>query len=780
MHLRTHRRTAHAALLAAAALAGIGVRSASADSIALTPTVSTGTQYFDTMFGMDFTTNQPITVTRLGVFDNNDDGTLVLDSPIHPIVIQIWDLSTGTALATMNFGDGYGTGTDTTVGSGQVFFQTLPTPLSLPAGGNYYISEDYAGAEGFANEHAPETYTPPTVDNSGAITFVGTGRASLVHQVVYNASGGSSFTTNGFIDQGPANRYTGPNFQFTASTASTSRTSSTWSPVNLGNIMPLGDSITFGIGSTYGPDYPVGGYRVPLYADLQGAGYKSTYVGSVTDGGDPLPLSQQNNEGLPGYVIETKDPNDPNPQGSGIPGVLDGIGDWLGPSGSNPQFILLQIGTNDVDKQYDPGTNESEIGARLATLISTISNKTSGLRPDAHLIVAQITPTEDANPALPDENQLIQEYNACVANDVAAAQAAGENVTMVDMYDAINPDTDLANNLHPNDAGYAKMAQVWLNAIEAIAPPPPPIHVLNNQILHFASDPANAYSSGIVVTTTPGITVDGGGEAIVNLAANQSGRQLFVPSGGLTLAGTNGNWTGLLDLTDNDMQLSAANSSLATITDQIRQGYNGGNWNGAGGIISSAAANDSTHLTALGVIQNDQGGSPLFIFTSSVTNLFDGILPAPDDILVKYTYYGDTNLDGVVDGSDYSRIDFAYLANQNSPGSYTGWFNGDFNYDGVIDGSDYTLMDNAFNTQGASLATAISTAQIAASNVPEPATFSIACIAAAGMLGRRKRSPGHFGDVVWAQLKQGTRRSSANRQSDRSQSITGLPQSVLR
>jgi len=54
-------------------------------------------------------------------------------------------------------------------------------------------------------------------------------------------------------------------------------------------------------------------------------------------------------------------------------------------------------------------------------------------------------------------------------------------------------------------------------------------------------------------------------------------------------------------------------------------------------------------------------------------------------VLVKYTYYGDANLDGQVDGSDYSLIDNGYLNH------LTGWYNGVFNYGAVIDGSDYTV-----------------------------------------------------------------------------------------
>jgi lysophospholipase L1-like esterase len=437
-------------------LAVLGIRTASADDIALYPTVSSGTQTFDTLFGMDFDTNQPISVTKLGVFDNNADGILNTDSPTQPIVVQIWNRNTGLPLATLDFGGGSSNGVDTTVGGGKVFFQNLSTPLLLPAGGDYYISEDYSGAEKFANVNAPASYTPPTTDASGAISFVGGGRGSQVHQVMYNPSGGTNFTTNGFIDGGPAARYTGPDFQFNVTAPASP-------PVNLGNIMPLGDSVTDGFQSVAGS-----GYRYPLYTDLQNAGYTSTYVGSATDNPGPLPANQQHHEGHSGYVIEAQDPTDPT--SSGRSGILDNINSYIGPAGANPNYILLDIGINDVDLNYDPGTPQgSEQGARLAALINAISNKTTGLRPNAHLIVAEIGPTET-----PSENVLVQDYNHYVALDVAAAQAAGENVSMVDMYDALNPAVDLADNLHPNDAGYAIMANVWLNGIEALQPVPEP------------------------------------------------------------------------------------------------------------------------------------------------------------------------------------------------------------------------------------------------------------------------------------------------------------------
>jgi len=156
-------------------------------------------------------------------------------------------------------------------------------------------------------------------------------------------------------------------------------------------------------------------------------------------------------------------------------------------------------------------------------------------------------------------------------------------------------------------------------------------------------------------------------------------------------------------------------------------------------LTASAAANDTTRLTALGVIVNDDGmGSSNPLYTT-----FDGIPTVDGDILVKYTYYGDANLDGKVDGSDYSRIDSNYLSEQTTGSSISGWFNGDFNYDGVVNGSDYTLIDNAFNSQGALISSQIATptAQIAAggtSAVPEPTMLGLLGVTAIGLLGRRR------------------------------------------
>ncbi len=200
---------------------------------------------------------------------------------------------------------------------------------------------------------------------------------------------------------------------------------------------------------------------------------------------------------------------------------------------------------------------------------------------------------------------------------------------------------------------------------------------------------APAANSGVTPVTVSSLTLGTGANSILGTATATSDRTVLILST-LTLTG------GQLDLGGNDLIVHNTGSvtpaqSLTSITAAIQSGYNGGTWTGLG-LTSSAAQSNSTHLTTLGVIPVTTAGS------------FDNQSVTTSDVLVKYTYYGDANLDGRVDGSDYSRIDNGYLSHS------AGWFNGDFNYDGAIDGSDYTLIDNAFNTQGARIAATIAAA----------------------------------------------------------------------
>ena len=151
---------------------------------------------------------------------------------------------------------------------------------------------------------------------------------------------------------------------------------------------------------------------------------------------------------------------------------------------------------------------------------------------------------------------------------------------------------------------------------------------------------------GATVLSLPALNLSAGK---VSLQTNPTpGSRTILTTAGLTVA------AGVtLDLGGNDLDVSG--STLQAVTGLVASGFNTGTWSGPG-LDSAAAAADSHHLTALGVIQNNQGGAPLF----TAAHPFDGVTPGASDVLVKYTYYGDANLDGVVNAADYTRLDAGY------------------------------------------------------------------------------------------------------------------------
>jgi hypothetical protein len=246
-----------------------------------------------------------------------------------------------------------------------------------------------------------------------------------------------------------------------------------------------------------------------------------------------------------------------------------------------------------------------------------------------------------------------------------------------------------------------------------------------------------ANTGGTVVARTLGsISISTGGTVVVSSSSN-SNRTVLV-TGSLTEAGSSGAWSGKLDLGGNDMIVKGGN--LTNIVSQLKEGFNAhvGYWNGPAGIVSSSAASDTTFLTTLAAIPNNDGHGNAIYGATAPYGLFDGQNTVATDVLVKYTYYGDADLSGSIDGRDYSRIDIGFQ------GHLTGWYNGDFNYDGVVDGSDYTLIDNAFNHQtinlsALTLALVENPASAGGMSVPEPASFGLIAFLGVGALSRRRR-----------------------------------------
>jgi len=201
------------------------------------------------------------------------------------------------------------------------------------------------------------------------------------------------------------------------------------------NIHPVGDSITNGTGGTSGN----GGYRLDLDTLLFDALYEFDFIGTTTT--NSANLFDPDHDGHGGWTIGQIDAN---------------IEAWFN-SIADPDIILLHIGTND----FGQGLDTPNAINRLDTLITRMT----GLRPNAHVIVTNLM--ERGEP----QNSAIQtQFNPFVEGVVDAQITAGNLVSFLDMR-ALVPLSDMPDNLHPNDAGYTKMAAGWFDAIEAVVNP---------------------------------------------------------------------------------------------------------------------------------------------------------------------------------------------------------------------------------------------------------------------------------------------------------------------
>lgn len=117
-----------------------------------------------------------------------------------------------------------------------------------------------------------------------------------------------------------------------------------------------------------------------------------------------------------------------------------------------PNVVLLHAGTNDLGIKVDP----ADAPQRLATLLDKIVQAC----PDALVLVATVIPSRQSQ-----IESRIETYNKPITSIVSQRASAIHHVALVDMFDAVAI-SDLADDFHPNDDGYKKMADQWRWAID--------------------------------------------------------------------------------------------------------------------------------------------------------------------------------------------------------------------------------------------------------------------------------------------------------------------------
>jgi len=251
--------------------------------------------------------------------------------------------------------------------------------------------------------------------------------------------------------------------------------------------------------------------------------------------------------------------------------------------------------------------------------------------------------------------------------------------------------------------------------------------VTNNGLLTIAGPATLGTISG------GGTLAIGDGPATLTLATNSHTSAV----GGLSL--TPGS---KLDIQNNTLNINfgAGADPINTIVSELSTGYHGATaWtgtSGTSGVITSSTAAAGGKSVSVGYLDGNIDPT-------------DSAEVAPNQIVVKYVLTGDTNLDGIVNFTDFATV----LKNFAQPG--TDWAQGNFTYNPnspSVQGTNFTDFADVLanflapftggsSTETLGTTTLGLTASVQTTGValPEPASLSLVAAGAAGLLARRRR-----------------------------------------
>ena len=203
-------------------------------------------------------------------------------------------------------------------------------------------------------------------------------------------------------------------------------------------MMPLGNSITEGTGSTHG-----GGYRLRLYEHLiadENVG-PFDFVGRFRNG---FGLEDKEHEGHPGFLVNQLN-----------------VENYLR---DNPaEIILLEIGANDIAS----GHTAEQTANDIANLVDRIH----AAEPEASILLGQLLPQIEISKDIE-----VDRVNLLLPEIVNSRLSSDYRIYLVEHNRFFKENSDwqnayMADDLHPSDRGYEIMADGWYDTIRRILKP---------------------------------------------------------------------------------------------------------------------------------------------------------------------------------------------------------------------------------------------------------------------------------------------------------------------
>ncbi|CAI6039140.1 unnamed protein product [Clonostachys chloroleuca] len=193
-------------------------------------------------------------------------------------------------------------------------------------------------------------------------------------------------------------------------------------------LMPLGGSVTYGVGSSSG-----NGYREFLRAMLVAHGYDPVIVGSRKSGS----MGNNENEGWRGYRLDQIDKK--------VRSSVEKLA---------PNVFAINAGSNDCIQDF----KLDEFGERMSDIVHFLWQTD----PSSTVVLSTLLVNADDK-----VNLRVLRVNKQIRDFVAQETSRNSRIVLADMHSVEGPQVDdLVDGTHPGDTGYQIMASIWFNAIQ--------------------------------------------------------------------------------------------------------------------------------------------------------------------------------------------------------------------------------------------------------------------------------------------------------------------------
>jgi lysophospholipase L1-like esterase len=199
-------------------------------------------------------------------------------------------------------------------------------------------------------------------------------------------------------------------------------------PTTAVKVMALGDSLTVGVGSTRG-----GGYRAPFWERMRDAGVEVDMVGGKIDGPETFDNRHQGYAQMPLHELSA--------------GVFDKVRSF------EPDYVLLLAGSDEVGTSH---FSPHAFAANLDVMIDRIFTARSGVK----LLIGTLPPARYGK-----KQGAKRAVNELLRRSVRERAARGQAVYLVDAFAAMDPQREMADASHPNDAGYERIGEAFAEVL---------------------------------------------------------------------------------------------------------------------------------------------------------------------------------------------------------------------------------------------------------------------------------------------------------------------------